>query len=61
MFDIDFADKRGDLSFDKKKILLVAKENDNLEIISMNFDGTDRINLTNNPAHDSSPYWQPAP
>ena len=61
MFDIDFADKRGELSFDKKKVLVVAKENYNLEIFSMNFDGTGRINLTNNPAHDSSPFWQPAP
>lgn len=61
MFDITVADNRGDLSFDKKKILVVSKENDNLEIFSMNPDGTNRINLTNNPALDSSPYWQPAP
>lgn len=61
MFDITVADNRGDLSFDKKKILVVSKENDNLEIFSINPDGTNRINLTNNPALDSSPYWQPAP
>ncbi len=34
---------------------------DNRDIYVMNTDGTNPINLTNNPAWDSSPAWEPAP
>ena len=34
---------------------------DNWEVYVMNADGTNPINLTNNPAWDSSPAWEPAP
>ena len=37
------------------------KPNDNWEVYVMNADGTNPINLTNHPAWDSSPAWEPAP
>ena len=37
------------------------KPNDNWEVYVMNADGANLINLTNHPAWDSSPTWEPAP
>ena len=37
------------------------KPNDNWEVYVMNADGTNPINLTNHPAWDSGPAWEPAP
>ena len=37
------------------------KPNDNWEIYVMNADGANPINLTNHPAWDSGPAWEPAP
>ena len=36
------------------------KPNDNWEVYVMNADGTNPINLTNHPAWDSTPAWEPA-
>jgi dipeptidyl aminopeptidase/acylaminoacyl peptidase len=47
------------LSLDNTKIAFVTDRDGNAEIYVMNADGTDQINLTNNPAHDSSPSWSP--
>ena len=37
------------------------KPNDNWEVYVMNDDGSNPINLTNHPAWDSDPSWEPAP
>ena len=37
------------------------KPNDNWEVYVMNADGANPINLTNHPAWDSGPAWEPAP
>ena len=37
------------------------KPNDNWEVYVMNADGTNPINLTNHPAWDSRPAWEPVP
>ena len=37
------------------------KPNDNWEVYVMNADGTNPINLTNHPAWDAQPSWEPAP
>ena len=37
------------------------KPNDNWEVYVMNADGANLINLTNHPAWDSSPTWEPTP
>ena len=37
------------------------KPNDNWEVYVMNADGPNPINLSNHPAWDSSPAWEPAP
>ena len=37
------------------------KPNDNWEVYVMNADGTNPINLTNQPTWDSGPAWEPAP
>jgi Tol biopolymer transport system component len=45
---------------DGKKIAFVFLESeDNLEIYTMNPDGTERINLTRSPGNDRSPAWSP--
>lgn len=41
------------------RIAFEAVPDMNFEIFSMNPDGTDQINLTNNPATDASPSWSP--
>ena len=42
---------------DGKKILFVSKRDGNNEIYIVDIDGSNQINLTNNPADDSSPSW----
>jgi len=41
------------------KIVFVSDRNGNHEIYIMNIDGTNQINLTNNPADDFDPAWSP--
>jgi len=46
------------------KPLHIAFESDrdgNYEIYIMNADGTNQVNLTNNPADDEEPSWAPSP
>jgi len=40
-------------------IAFVSDQNGNSEIYTVNTDGTDLTNLTNNPANDTSPAWSP--
>ncbi len=48
----------GDLSTNTK-IAFMSKRDGNDEIYVMNADGTNQINLTNNPALDANPSWSP--
>ena len=42
------------------QIAFQTKRDGNWEIYLMNADGTNVLNLTNNPADDQLPYWRPA-
>ncbi|MDY7080437.1 MAG: hypothetical protein SXV54_26450 [Chloroflexota bacterium] len=46
---------------DNTRIAFVSDRDGNLEIYVMNADGSGQVNLTNSPAHDTSPAWQPQP
>jgi Tol biopolymer transport system component len=42
-----------------KKIAFQSNRDGNFEIYMMNVDGTGQLNLTNDPAGDFTPDWQP--
>ena len=42
-----------------QKLLFASNRTGNYEIFQMNSDGTEAMNLTNNPAEDSAPAWSP--
>ena len=44
---------------EQTKIAFVSDRDGNVEIYVMNADGSEQINLTNNPASDYSPSWSP--
>jgi Tol biopolymer transport system component len=46
---------------DGTKIAFTSNRDGNREIYSMNADGSDQTNLTNSPADDFAPAWQPVP
>jgi Tol biopolymer transport system component len=48
-----------EISPDGRKIAFVAFVNGNEEIYTMNMDGTEKKNLTRNPARDTYPSWSP--
>src|SRR6266576_977056 len=41
------------------KIVFETNRNGNADIYTMNADGTNRVNLTRNPAEDVEPRWSP--
>jgi len=44
---------------DGKKIAFCSEKSGNWEIYVMDADGSNQVNLTNNPAHDMDPTWSP--
>jgi Tol biopolymer transport system component len=53
-------DDPGFLPGQNETILFTSSRDGNGEIYVMNADGTGQTNITNNPAFDSVPDWQPA-
>ena len=43
------------------KIAFMSDRDGNLEIYIMNIDGSEKVNLTNNPAYDVGPSFSPIP
>ena len=41
------------------RIAFVSDRDGNMEIYGMNADGSNQVNLTNNPAEDRCPAWSP--
>ncbi|MBU7016414.1 MAG: PD40 domain-containing protein, partial [Theionarchaea archaeon] len=44
---------------DGKKIAFCSEKSGNWEIYVIDADGSNQVNLTNNPAHDMDPTWSP--
>jgi TolB protein len=44
---------------DNAQLAFVSRRQGNTEIYVMNSDGSEQVNLTNNPARDFAPAWRP--